>query len=271
MSASEIITYHGSASQTRVADVFEVLPLRFQATSRGKAWTPNLLRGAFGSTLKKLDEAAYAQFFTPSVERLPTMARLRAAPSGLRNLPRPFVFRVSETSVGVNLFLASAVELVCRVMRELELELCAQPELAQLPLVASANSRCEKLRVRFLTPTELKGCETPEFGPLLARIRDRMSTLRALYGDGPLQLDFREFGERASAVRMTKCELEVVEQHRVSRGTGQRHSLGGFVGLAEYEGAIAEFLPYLEAARWTGVGRQTVWGKGEVDVEVLHA
>jgi hypothetical protein len=32
---------------------------------------------------------------------------------------------------------------------------------------------------------------------------------------------------------------------------------------------MAEFLPYLEAARWTGVGRQTVWGKGEIAVEIL--
>jgi CRISPR/Cas system endoribonuclease Cas6 (RAMP superfamily) len=45
------------------------------------------------------------------------------------------------------------------------------------------------------------------------------------------------------------------------------HSLGGFTGEAEYEGELAEFLPWLRAARWVGVGRQTVWGKGEVRVE----
>jgi len=45
------------------------------------------------------------------------------------------------------------------------------------------------------------------------------------------------------------------------------HSLGGFTGEAEYEGDLAEFLPWLRAARWVGVGRQTVWGKGELRVE----
>ena len=160
-------------------------------------------------------------------------------------------------------------------MVDLDLELVAQPELLRLSLTAPlgvdpAKSH-QRLRVRFLTPTELKGTDAPEFGPLMARIRDRISTLRALYGPGPLDLDFRAFGERADRVRMTRCELHTVEEQRLSKGTGQRHSLGGFTGFAEYEGAVAEFMPYLEAVRWTGVGRQTVWGKGEIGVEIVDA
>ena len=42
--------------------------------------------------------------------------------------------------------------------------------------------------------------------------------------------------------------------------------MGGFNGFAEYEGQLAEFLPWLRAARWVGVGRQTVWGKGDMRV-----
>ena len=40
--------------------------------------------------------------------------------------------------------------------------------------------------------------------------------------------------------------------------------IGGFIGTAEYEGPVAEFLPILRAARWTGVGRHCVWGNGEI-------
>ena len=68
---------------------------------------------------------------------------------------------------------------------------------------------------------------------------------------------------------MTRCELVPVAAERTSRGTGQRHSLGGFTGVAEYQGDLAKFLPYLEIARWTGVGRQTVWGKGEIAYETF--
>ena len=129
-----------------------------------------------------------------------------------------------------------------------------------------------RVLVRFLTPTELKHgaelAERPEFPILMSRIRDRVSTLRALYGPGPLAIDFKGFAERAAQVRMTRCELQRAEADRVSTKTGQRHPLGGFVGEAEYEGDLREFLPYLRAAYWTGVGRQTVWGKGVVEVRL---
>jgi hypothetical protein len=144
----------------------------------------------------------------------------------------------------------------------------AGTELLRLPLCASRVRVC-RVRLNFVTPTELKGAEHPEFGILLARIRDRISTLRELYGDGPLGIDFKAFGERASCIATARCELLPVAAERISRATGQRHSLGGFTGVAEYEGDLAEFLPYLEIARWTGVGRQTVWGKGEIAYETF--
>ncbi len=125
-----------------------------------------------------------------------------------------------------------------------------------------------RLRVRFVTPTELKSgqrlAERPEFAILAARIRDRLSTLRELYGEGPLTIGFRAFGERAALVRMIRCEIEQVEVVRRSSRTGQVHPIGGFIGEAEYEGELTEFVPFLRAAKWTGVGRQTVWGKGEI-------
>jgi hypothetical protein len=144
----------------------------------------------------------------------------------------------------------------------------AGTEALRLPLGAS-QSRARRVRVHFLTPTELKGAEQPDFRILIARIRDRISTLRELYGEGPLAIDFKAFGERAGRVSMSHCELTPVDAERTSRATGQRHSLGGFTGVAEYEGDLAEFLPYLEIARWTGVGRQTVWGKGEIAYETF--
>jgi CRISPR-associated endoribonuclease Cas6 len=125
-------------------------------------------------------------------------------------------------------------------------------------------------RVRFVTPTELKFQNTtaarPEFAILFARIRDRISALRAFYGPAPLDIDFRAMGERASRVELTRCELHNEHGKRRSSRTGQVHPLGGFTGEVEYRGDLAEFLPYLRAARWTGVGRQTVWGKGEIQL-----
>lgn len=127
-----------------------------------------------------------------------------------------------------------------------------------------------RIRVEFLSPTELKHggilADKPEFSILFGRLRDRIGTLRSLYGEGLLDIDFQGLGLRAAAVRMTRFEGRTVEVTRRSARTGQSHSLGGFIGVAEYEGALAEFLPWLEAGRWTGVGRQAVWGKGEFEI-----
>ena len=249
-----------------VETTFDLYPLRFRfATCKLRDLSPNTVRGAFGSALKKTDADAYVRFFAPK-------GAAGSGPSGLADPPRPFVFRMlGSLEVGLNLFLTRdpAVELFTRVMEELgTLSSVAGTEPLRLPLSASQGRACH-VRVHFRTPAEIKGAEQPEFGVLLARIRDRVSTLRELYGDGPLAIDFKAFGERASRVAMARCELVPVAAERSSRGTGQRHSLGGFTGVAEYQGDLAEFLPYLEIARWTGVGRQTVWGKGEIAYETF--
>jgi hypothetical protein len=145
------------------------------------------------------------------------------------------------------------------------------PVVLDLEPVPVSTSR---IVVRFLSPTELKGggavWDPPEFAVLFARIRDRISTLRALYGSGPLNVDFKGLGERASSVRKIRSTTRRVQAARRSSKTGQVHPLGGFTGEIEYEGELREFLPYLRAGRWTGVGRQTVWGKGAIETSVLE-
>lgn len=242
---------------------FELYPLRFRfANCKLREFSPNTVRGAFGSALRRIDPDSYRRWFAP----------VEGGPSGLADPPRPFVFRLrGPLDAGLNVFVTRepAVELFTRVMAELgTIESVEGAGVLRLPLAASCGP-VSRIRVRFMTPTELKGSEQPEFGVLMARIRDRVSTLRALYGAGPLEIDFKAFGERAGRVTMSRCELAEVAGERVSRSTGQRHSIGGFIGVTEYEGDLAEFLPYLEIARWTGVGRQTVWGKGEIAYEVV--
>jgi hypothetical protein len=126
------------------------------------------------------------------------------------------------------------------------------------------------IRIQFVTPTELKTAgavtERPDFPVLFGRLRDRICTLQSLYGKDHWELDFRAMGERESQVRLTRCDLNWEYAARKSARTKRTHSLGGFTGAVEYQGDLAEFLPWLHAGRWVGVGRQTVWGKGELHV-----
>lgn len=306
-------------------------PLRFSFAARDSLYFPpgkssNILRGAFGTIFRRIAcvpqctgardcewraGCPYARLFEPSA--------MGSGPSGLADLPRPFVFRATHldgvTVAGglsfhfdLNLFdlnenaIAYLVLAFAQLAREglgpgrQRVELTAVSQLdgdgnpastlydgGSLRLQGSGNplelslepptEPVTHLRLRFITPTELKSGQQiagrPEFGIVAARVRDRISTLRELYGAGPLDIDFRAFGERAAQVRITRCEIRQIDIVRRSSRTGQTHPIGGFTGEAEYEGDVTEFVPYLRAAQWAGVGRQTVWGKGQVKVEEL--
>ena len=245
---------------------FDLYVLRCRyAERRPGAVTPNLLRGAFGSALKKISEPDYEHYFAPR--------QLSKQPSGLADPPRPFVFRLPEPGLlQMNVFTTrervhAVFQLALEQIEAFTIQ-TVEEEFVQMPLQPPTGS-VRRLRLRFITPTELKPHGEPTFGILMSRIRDRISTLRALWGSGPLEMDFSAFGERAASVVRWRSDLQHVERQRTSRRTGQTHSIGGFTGVMEFAGDLTEFIPYLEAARYTGVGRQTVWGKGEIACETF--
>ena len=298
---------------------FRLYPLqvKFIAKERirfPRAMAANAFRGALGQALRRVCCApscpghsgrparecersvscAYARLFEPPLEG--------PHPSGLAELPRPFVLRASHLDgaiveagqafhLDLHLFETRAVagQLIDGLKNAFE-ELASNGigvERAKLTIsrfvvpdaplqlaLDPAAVACSSLRVEFRTPTELKTdgviAVRPDFSALFNRARDRISTLRALYGEGPLDIDFAGMAQRAAAlVQLTNCAVRDVRAKRRSSRTGQTHPLGGFVGEAEYAGELSEFAPWLEAAQWTGVGRQAVWGKGEI-VVVRH-
>lgn len=276
---------------------FDFHSLRFEFEARERIVFPrglaaNTLRGALGLHLRRRDRL-YEKVFEPKAA--PGAA---PSPSGLADWPRPFVFRARHLNhriiaagesfhFDVNVFsgdpcvLESFGAAFADIAREGLGPGRGTAELLRVqttPLsydLAPHPGAPEHIRVTFLSPCELKHegrvVERPEFPILFARIRDRIGALRALYGPGPLDIDFQGIGARSEEVRMMRCDLRRVEQTRRSTRTGQVHPIGGFAGQAEYAGNMAEFLPWLEAAYWTGVGRHTAWGQGEIQVTAISA
>jgi hypothetical protein len=264
----------------------DVLPLDLHFIACDRIHFPpgkfgNILRGALGMQLYP----AAPQLFAPHSPD---------GPSGLADAPRCFVFRAAHLDgrtvapgesfhFHVNLFdlRQTTVDEFLAAFRSLAgagvgpgrgranftgASVPAEP--LHLPLSAEAEG-VTRIAIDFLTPTELKPVNDPEFPILFGRVRDRISTLRALYGPGPLDVDFKALGESAAAVRRLRCDLEPVTRERRSARTGQTHPIGGFTGTAEYAGSLDPFLPYLRAAVHTGIGRHTVWGNGEIAVRTL--
>ena len=141
--------------------------------------------------------------------------------------------------------------------------LAVEDEIVTIDLQAGRSA--SKCSLRFCTPTSLKGNPSRDdipFPILFARLRERISALFAIHDDRPL-------GDRASHVRTVHRDLQYQAVERRSSRTGAVHGIGGLVGRIEYAGDLTEFLPWLRAAWWTGVGRHTVWGNGVI--EVTHA
>jgi len=287
-----------------MANRFEFFRWRFHFRAQDAVRFPagkaaNAIRGGLGLALREGTAGWFEAMFQPRGEPGRT-------PSGLADPPRPFVIRAAhldgiEVPKGRDFFwdvhvfqvanppLEALREAFARVVEEgigtgrgraaldrieqLDIEdrgQSADPRAAPLAVILDGDEAASHVHLRFATPTELKGeggvAERPEFAILFGRVRDRIAALSALYGRGPLEVDFRGLGERARAIRLERCELEWRRVERRSGRTGQVHPIGGFTGVVEYAGELGEFLPWLAAARWAGVGRQTVWGKGDVRI-----
>lgn len=214
-----------------------------------------------------------------------------SGPSGMRDAPRPFVLRVRHLNgrsfgagepfeIGLNLFAPELLGPFEDALRQLAsaglgpgrvaLEWGGLDSSSEVFDMAALDST-KTLKVCFLSPTQMKGWDgvgLPAFEILIARIRDRVSALASLYGGGPLDLDFRGLAERARLVRTVSGNLTDVKASRTSSRTGQTHPLSGVTGPVRYEGELSEFIPMLRAACRTGVGRQTVWGHGEIEIQL---
>lgn len=234
-----------------------------------------MIRGALGKALREGASAEdYSRIFAPAADG--------AGPSGLADRPRPFVLRCAALNgriiqprecfcFGLHLFDALSHELITEALNRWAGVDTVERRQVSVDLTPSSEP-VYRIRIEFLTPTELKANGQPAngtFSVLLARTRDRVSTLRSLYGAGPLEVDFRGLSERAKLVKMVRSDLRRVAVERRSSRTGQRHSIGGWVGFTEYEGDLAEFMPYLEAASWTGVGRHCTWGNGHITTKII--
>jgi hypothetical protein len=258
---------------------FRLCAHRFQFLAIESVYFPpdkagNVLRGALLATLEPGDPAP-----------------LR--PSGLADPPPPFVLRAAHLngrrfepgeSFAFDLHIfdlrAPLVDRFARVCAEWE-STGLGPRRGRVQLLRSAGTGSKiaidlsdvnpasNCSVYFRTPTTLKGTPTPDgipFGILFARVRDRIATLSSLYGEGPPVIDFGAIATRAALVRTVHSDLRRHNVDRLSSRTGAVHGIGGVTGSVDYEGDLTEFLPWLRAAFWTGIGRHTVWGNGVIEV-----
>ncbi len=128
------------------------------------------------------------------------------------------------------------------------------------------NLQSSVLNISFLTPTRLKFenrlASDLEFHILIRNLLRRLSTLSYFHCGQRLDLDFRGLIERAKAVTRVESSLRWMDWQRYSARQETTMLMGGLVGSVTFEGALREFLPFLQLGEWVHVGKGTVFGLG---------
>jgi hypothetical protein len=154
----------------------------------------------------------------------------------------------------------------------------ARVPLRARDLMRPGDAEAHRVRVRFITPTDLRtesaaaesASQAPPFGVLVRRARNRAGALATFFGDGAIAHDAPALGVLADGVALGRSEVARAEIMRKSSRTGERHPIGGVIGSAIYEGqGIAECMPWLRLAEALGVGKHATFGNGRIAVEVL--
>jgi len=136
-------------------------------------------------------------------------------------------------------------------------------------LAEELGARGNLLTLEFLTPTRIIQGERlvhqPEFVPLLARLVDRLSTLRAQFAQAP-PVTREEKGALlalARGVKLRRDETHWWDVKGLSTRLGRPQPLGGFVGRALYQAEDwGPLLPWLIWGASTHVGKNAVKGGG---------
>lgn len=154
------------------------------------------------------------------------------------------------------------------------------------PLKPAEGGAARRLTLRFVTPTLLKTGsgigpdgerlparevrEKPELGVIVRRLRDRLSSLCAFFGEGWYHPDFAGLGEAADRATLVESNTQWLSRTRRSTRTGHSYDLEGLVGTATYEfpdqASLDAVWPLLKLGELIHVGKNAPWGNGGVGV-----
>lgn len=142
------------------------------------------------------------------------------------------------------------------------------PALCASDLLAAPLS--DRVRIRFLTPTQLKADQHLvrglDFAILVRGLLRRISALATFHGNGPPSLDFKDLVARAETVRTAHQDLRWQTYERYSNRKKERMKLGGFTGDVAFEGDLSPFAAMLRLGAHLHVGKGTSFGMGKYEL-----
>ena len=133
------------------------------------------------------------------------------------------------------------------------------------------NANMSKLWLHFITPTRIKYqghyTDNPEFHIIFrSAVRRITSLLYYHHGRQQPDIDFKELFKKAEEIKLVQSDVSWYDWERYSNRQKERMKLGGIIGKATYEGDFEPFIPWLQLAEWTHIGKNTTFGLGKIKV-----
>lgn len=129
------------------------------------------------------------------------------------------------------------------------------------------------VKITLVTPLRLKYRSRLEpdlpFHVLVRAGLRRLSSLLAYHGSGEPQLDYKGLVHRAIDVQTMESSIRWFDWRRYSNRQEQAMFMGGMVGEIMYADVPGEYFPILSFCREVHLGKQTTFGLGKIEVELL--
>jgi hypothetical protein len=140
-------------------------------------------------------------------------------------------------------------------------------------LTDAGRDEIRTFKFTFHTPTRLiregRPLARPEFGVLVQRLIERLSSLSGEYAPAEFNFDFAALMDEAATVKLVESRVRWEEVRGYSHRQEQDLSLSGFVGEATFSGRVPNLLPLLVWGQLTHVGKDATKGNGWYSLEIL--
>lgn len=156
-----------------------------------------------------------------------------------------------------------------------EQKLCipTQLENLQIPWMSYFNKSEFQLKITLETPLRIKFSNRLKaylpFHILARAMLRRISCLLFYFGNGEPSLDYKGLVKRAEGIDIIYSHLEWSDWRRYSRRQDKDMLMGGMSGSVTYKGNIGEFLPLIDFCSKVHLGKQTAFGLGKINAEVI--
>jgi len=147
--------------------------------------------------------------------------------------------------------------------------------LLPLPLddILSHPVTTETLMIRYMTPTRLKSegllSDKISFAMLFQSAYRRIVSLLAYYHSDSQLPDVALYDQLMKEAKQIEPVTELtqwIELERYSNRQKQKMNLGGVVGMSTFRGDWQRLIAILLLSQWTGIGKSTVFGLGQIKV-----